>query len=294
MKSIRGSGEGRATLGGTARAAALVVAVAILGAAPVYPAAAQERPPAGKAPSIDDEVDQIRRLVGGGFWKPAKLAITRFFEAHQGDRRVSAHLPEIEADLRRVDARIALPPMKPLELLGRGAVKYDAASGKAEFVVPRFAEDRGWRSVGGMHLFDALFTDEVEIVVEDTFTMVSTIFLGFDPEKGGGYAFLTTNGEYGRYPTALRTDKDEEEPEKLGTCSVVFGRDATFVTYGYTATHVTIAVDRGKGWNPADRHSSARFPDKTYRRGYVAVKADAAPRTPITIRGKLDVTFAKR
>lgn len=271
----------------------LTAVAALMCAALSAPAGAQDGPQAGKAQTIEEEVERIHRLVVGGFWKPAKLAITKFFETHRGDRRVQEHLGALEEDLRRIDARVALPAMKPFELLGRGAVKYDTNTGRAEFVIENFTAQTGWRIEESVAYFDALFVDELQVEVSSQFALQCGVVLGFGGERPGGYLFKCVTN-WGTGPAVFLVGAGGGVSSKLGSCGILEEGKTARVTYGFDAAYVTIDVKHGKDSSLEERHQSERFPEKTHRRGFVALLGGVEQSGSMKVRGKLDLTFAKR
>lgn len=280
-----------------------VVAIAAL-VAPAAGLAQEAKPPLAppKAPEaagepFQTEVEAIRKLVASGNWKGGKDAIAAFFKAHDGDSRVGARLPEIEEDLRRSVYQLSGAAPKPTELLGRGATKWSAATRVAEFVIPRLENAQGWAHADGVDLFDVLFEGDVTVEVSGADPDSLVVFLGFDSEKKGGYAFAPRTVRWQSHQTtsivALRLDPGAREPEMLGSIVELPASSPRVVRYMLTATKLDVQLP---GVSPAVK--STPRSDRKYRKGFVALRSkDVGRRAAVgslKITGKVEATFAKR
>lgn len=255
----------------------------------------QAPPAAAKADPLETEVEAIRRLVGAGLWKAAKSSIDKFFAAHTGDPRVLAHVNAIESDLQKCLFRLSGPQPTPVQLLGRGAVKYDPASGRATFDVSALSEEAGWEASGDVRFFDVLFDGEMSVEMSAETAWSTTVLLGFDSETRGAYAFVPADGSFGRQPFVFRLDPGKE-PVEIGDGSLIFlGGTTTSVSYAVSQSKVVVDIRYTKSWNPRDRKSLSSITDGKYRRGFVAVRGAARLDTKgLKIEGRLEPVFAKR
>lgn len=271
-------------------------------APPQAPAPAPAKPaPAAPADPLEAEVDGIRRLVTAGIWKSAKAAIEKFFAAHAGDRRVIAHLPGLESDLQKTLFRLSGPQPTPVQLLGRGATKFDPSSGRAEFRASFLASETGWNVMGETAVFDVLFDKEVSVEMSASTALETTVLLGFDSEAPGGFYMFTPGAWQGSRGTemqanAYRVDPGASKPEHIIRGGLIFSSGSTeSVRYALTPGNVIVEVRYTKDWNPRDRRNADSCPDTTYRRGFLAVRGHRGPpRVNLTIAGKVDRMFAAR
>ena len=283
---------GRGRLAGTALA---VLALAVVATAQdAAPAAAPAKPD-----PLEAEVDAIHAL---GFGKSSNEAVDRFFTVHNGDPRVLVHLPAIESDLCRSLYRLSGPQPTLLQLLGRGATKFESTSGRAEFKVTKLTEPSGWSDAGdGVRFFDALFDGEVAVSMTEVAACDATVFLGFDSETRGGYALVpsdwvdSSNGAgklEARQVHVLRLDPGKKVPVELKSFGLLFrSNTSSTVRYAYGKSKLTMTVTPGDG-SAAETES---VEDATYRRGFVALKLESnVAGARVTIAGKLDAAFAKR
>ncbi len=269
----------------------LTVAWCVLGLAPAS-VSAQDGPAADarEADPLDAEVEAIRRQVAVGSWKSGKFAIEKFFAAHADDPRVAMHIPALETDLMKCLYRLATPQAKPLELLGRGATKYDVVTRRVEFDCARFDESMGWEREDELRFFDAMFDDEVCVEMSEGTARNLTVYLGLGPETHGAYA-IRVEPSSGDYETVAvyRIDATAAAPIQLGTGGLL-SSSSVGVRYSLNASKVTTEVVQPKEWHHPRKFDS--YSDATYRGGFVAIRGAEGSR--FRISGKLDPVFAKR
>lgn len=263
-------------------------------------ALAQDTKPAKPAEPRPDpmeaEVESIHTLGAG---QSGRAAIDKFFAAHANDPRVLSYLPSLESDLRRCLFRLSGPQPSAIQLLGRGATKYEVSSGRAEFRVEALTEDAGWLDAGeGVRSFDALFDGDVSVEMPAGPALDATVLLGFDSETRGAYVFVPVDwrgpsGDVSKQLTAFRFDPDLNSLVNLGGGPLVFGSTLR-VRYAISKAGVIVEKTESKDWGNGTRDART-FADTKYRRGFVAVKGGARfDPTGLTIVGRLDPVYARR
>jgi tetratricopeptide (TPR) repeat protein len=293
-----GNGDARTARRWPARAAAVAFALFAL----VAEAVAQDAAPApakAAADPLQAEVDAIHAL---GFGKSAKDAVDRFFTVHNGDPRVLVHLPAIESHLCRSLFRLSGPQPSLLQLLGRGATKYESGSSRAEFKITQISESGGWTDAGdGFHFLDALFDGEVAVMLPMSDAKDTTVFLGFDSETRGGFAFVPVDdmdSSYrgsswtGREVRMVLVDPALPKPRDIGYGARVYTEDYfPYMRYQMSKGKVGVGASTGPGdaSNVAD-HDAGKF-----KRGFVALKGPSRfGSSGLVISGKLEAAYAKR
>lgn len=252
-------------------------------------------PPAAASP-LDAEVDAVRRLVATKLWKAGKASIDKLFAAHADDPAVIAYLPALESDLMRCLFRLGTKDLTPLELLGRGATKYEPNTGNSEFRVSGFSESAGWIVDDDLKVFDVAFDRELSIELGGDDLKRRVWLFGFDPETKGGFAITQGMDKYnvGAVAKLLRIDPGAAAVELGATDFLAFGAERDTVRVSLKDGRVTLTLDHGKGWVVGDRRSQVSASAGKYTRGYVATKGDGDSAPVFTIKGKMDVVFAKR